>query len=190
MDQPIELFNYSEIEEQGFRNSVEQEFLTALFANASQWSELGVTNDCCYINYWDETLMIAFDICHRNARQVLRSLKIDFTGESILMGETGTNLFDSKFSYTDLNIKTSKEIDASPSALANLAAEWLLWEFSRKIMLKEWITLFYHHKQYEMADTKMLLSWSDSHYKKRLWLGSPNRVTIVHPYNSLATLKN
>lgn len=181
MDELTQFIYFSEVKEQGFRNEAECEFLTALFDHAQEWFQLGLTNEHCMINYSDSTLMIAFDVCDWKQSQVLRSLKLDFTGTSVLMGETGTNLFDFKFDLNDSKIKVYGKEDGLPSTLANLAAKWLFQELSRQIVRREWITNSYHHTQYEMADTGQVLSWSDSQNKKRFWLGSPTTITIVHP---------
>jgi hypothetical protein len=130
-----------------------------------------------------------FDICDWKESQVLRSVKIDFTGTSVLMGETGSNLFDNQFDEKDTRITVYKEVDGNVSALADLAAEWLYRELSREIIRREWITDSYHHTQYEMADTKQPLSWSDSQNKRRFWLGKPTMITIVHPLNKHTPLK-
>ena len=179
----------SEIEERGFRNETEREFLTALFAHSSEWAKLGVTNDCCMINlYFDSILMVAFDICDWNGKNVLRSLKVDFNGTSVLMGEAGTNLFDSKFDIHDPKIKVLNTPNSSPKDLADETAHWLFFEMSRPIILKEWITWFHHHKEYQMADNDKPLNWSASGNKKCWWFRSPTRAAIVHPITKRKTL--
>lgn len=180
---------FSEIEKKGFRNEAEREFLNALFAHSSAWAKLGVTNDCCMINlYFDSILMVAFDICDWNGNNVVRSLKVDYDGTRVLMGETGTNLFDSKFDVHDSKVKVLNDSDSSPTDLADETAQWLYFEMSRPIVFKEWITVFYHHTQYELADTSQPLGWSDSQNKKRRWLGSPTKAAIVHPLTKRKTL--
>jgi len=183
MSQSVEFLSFSEVKEQGFRNNAEEQFLTVLFEHSTAWAELGVTDDCCYISYWDSTLMIAFDVCDWNGNQVVRSVKVDFNGTSVLMGETGTNLFDFKFDPNSPNVKVLPKVDMTYIDLANEAAKWVFEELSRPIVLKEWVTCSYHHKQYELYDINRPLSWSDSQNKQRSPLGKPTRAAIVHPKN-------
>lgn len=182
-----DFFFYSEIQIQGFRNESEREFLTALFAHSFEWAQLGVTDQYCMINYQDSILMIAFDICDWNGNVVLRSLRVDFDCTSVLMGETGSNLFDIKFDAAFPGIVEFHKAGASPADAAEAAAKWLYCEMSRPIVLKEWITRSFHHKQYELSDNNQPLSWSDSQNKKRSSLGSPTRAAIIHPKNSRKT---
>jgi len=132
--------------------------------------------------------MVAFDIYDWNGNIVVRSLKVDFDGTSVLMGETGSNLFDSKFDANDVEVKVLNNPDSSPADLAERTAEWLYFEMSRPIVLKEWITWFHHHKEYQLADNDKPLEWSESRCKKCWWLSSPTRAAIVHPITKRKTL--
>jgi hypothetical protein len=182
MSEPTEIIYFSELEKEGFRNESEREFLTALFRHAPEWASLGVTSECCMISYWDQVLMIAFDICDWSENIVLRSLKIDYTGARVLAGETGSNLFDIKFEPDSPGV-TEYGYGASPEQLAYHAAKWLYEEMSRPIVLREWKRGSDHHRWYQLADTGQQISWSDSQNEKLRNLGAPTKEKIVHPIN-------
>ena len=132
--------------------------------------------------------MVAFDICDWNENAVVRSLKVDFDGSSVLMGETGSNLFDSKFDADEAGVTILNNPDSSPSELAEETAKWLYFEMSRPIVLKEWITWFHHHKAYQMADNNKPLEGSAPRCKECWWFRSPTRAAIVHPITERKTL--
>lgn len=81
----------SEIEYTDYRNSEEREFLMTLYDRVSSLDEYRLMEyDDFFMFYHDSILTVAFDICDENANLVLRSLRIDFTETSLLMGNDET----------------------------------------------------------------------------------------------------
>jgi hypothetical protein len=134
-EQTHNLITLSQSVKVGFRNEQEREFLTALYSCFSEWGQFGLTDDDSFVSFYDDSiLMVAFDICDRKQSTVLRSLRIDFTGTSVLvcdLGNGSSNLFDSRLFDTDLDVKEYRVIGDSPSDLAALAAQWVTQEFTR-----------------------------------------------------------
>ena len=135
MSKAINLITLSEAVNVSFRNEKEREFLTALYSYVSEWTQFGLTDDDSYVSLYDDSiLMVAFDICDRKQSKILRSLRVDFTGTSVLicdLGARSSNLFDSQLNVNDSDVKEYRVIGDSPSDLADLAAQWLTQEFSR-----------------------------------------------------------
>lgn len=140
---PVAWLDWSEIKEHGFRNESEREFLTAFFARLPELSEVGVTEEDCMINYLDSRLMIGFHILNSDRSRIERCLKVDFTGESILMCEfnSSTLIFGFKLDPNSAGVIEYRKNGASPADLANKAAEWVFNEFSKKSIfdsITEW----------------------------------------------------
>ena len=131
---PVEWLDWSEIKEHGFRNETEREFLTAFFAHVQEWVTFGVTEEDCMINYMDSRLMIALDILDSTRTAIERVIKVDFTGDSILMCnmDGSVQCFFFKSDSKDAGVTEYRKIGASPADLADKAAEWVFIEFSKK----------------------------------------------------------
>lgn len=132
MSNSIEFILLSEAVKVGYRNEAEREFLISLHNHFPEWQRFGLTDDySCVAIYDSYPLMIAFDICDR--QKILSSLRVDFTGTSILMCDLGTasNLFDSQLKANQPDVKEYRKIGGSPTDFANMAATWVSSELLR-----------------------------------------------------------
>jgi hypothetical protein len=132
MNAPIEFLFLHEAVKEGYRNESEREFLTALQIESTKWTRFGLKDEDYYVSFNnDSTLMVAFDIIKHS--KVARSLRVDFTGTSILMCDLGggSNLFNSPLGATDHDVKVYREANYSPTDFARFAAKWLTDEFSK-----------------------------------------------------------
>jgi hypothetical protein len=79
------------------------------------------------INYFDSRLMIGFDILDSTNSIIERSIKVEFTGESILLCdfEGSALIFMSKADPNDADVTEYRKVGASPADLADKAAEWV-----------------------------------------------------------------
>jgi hypothetical protein len=172
----LELF-----EDRVFRNEEEKEFLTALVAHADEWFEFGLTDQDCYLIYDAPTVTVAFDICDFEKSVVLRCLRIDFTGSSLLLGYDDSMQYVCPLSADNPDVKSYLRAEYTPKDFAEIAAKWLVVELSRKIERREWRNGSILHQQYVVEDTNQPLNWSDSENKKRYGLGTPTATKIVFP---------
>lgn len=168
-------------EDRVFRNEEEKEFLTVLIAHADEWFKVGLTNQDCYLIHDESTLTVAFDICDFEMSVVLRCLRIDFTGQSLLLGYDDSMQYVCPLSADNPDVKLYQRTEHSLKDFAEIAAKWLLSELSRKIERREWRIGSILHQQYVVADTNQPLSWSDSENKRRYGLGTPTLTKIVFP---------
>lgn len=166
-----------------YRNEEEREFLTCLYSYAAIWEQYGLSDDDFIMFYEGNTVTLAFDICDNTANVVLRAMRIDFNETNLLLGEDLTMQYVCKLDVDDSEVKEYKKAEYSTKELAEIAAKWIANELSRKIELREWITLSHRHQHYVLVDTDKPLSWLDSENIKRWGLGKPKRVKIVHPSN-------
>lgn len=159
----------------------EIEFLHALYVHAQQWQHLGISFDDMLMQRDDSLLTVAFDVSSKEYRKVLRMLRIDFYGTRILLGDDETYQLVTDLNPQNLNVISFEDINGTPQAFADFAAQWLLREASRAIELHEWGNSRSYHRRWILADTGQCVSMSDFHCKMRGELGPPDRVTIVHP---------
>ncbi|HEY0769136.1 MAG TPA: hypothetical protein VGD31_02295 [Sphingobacteriaceae bacterium] len=82
--------------------------------------------------------MIGFDILDSTSSVIERRIKVEFTGESILLCdfEGSALIFMSKANANEPNVTEYQKAGASPTELADKAAEWIFNEFSKKSGLK------------------------------------------------------
>ena len=78
--------------------------------------------------------MIAFDILDLTKARIERVIKVEFTGDSILLCKIhgSVQCFFNKSDSKDSGVTEYRKIGASPTDLANKAAEWVFNEFSPK----------------------------------------------------------
>lgn len=164
----------SDVEYSDYRNEEEREFMTILNSYAAEWKPFGV---------WGEDLFLFYDrgdlslgICIYS----FRDLRIDFTETSLLLGEDETHQYVTKLNPNNPQVKVYQKADYSTAQLAEIAADWITHELSRKIELREWITDSYHHKNWVLIDTNCVLSVSDSKNVFRRDLGEPTKVMVVY----------
>lgn len=165
-----------------FRNDEEREFLTVLYSYVSASENYSFEDHDFLLFYDDDVVTIAFDICDDINNSVLRSLRIDFTETSLLVGEDETHQYVSRLNADNPNVKEYQKTDYTTTQLAKIAADWLSYELSREIELREWITESFHHRRWILVDTNRPISMSDSkNIFRRDGLGHPTRVTVVYP---------
>jgi hypothetical protein len=77
--------------------------------------------------------MIGFDILDSTKSKIERCIKVEFTGESILLCdyESSTLVFMFKADASDSEVTEYRKVGASPADLAGKAAEWIVNEFSK-----------------------------------------------------------
>ena len=168
-----------------FRNDEEREFLNALYGYVSVSKSYDFEDHDWFLFYDDEILTIAFDVYDDINRIVLRSLRIDFTETSLLVGKDETHQYAGRLNADNPNVKKYQRAEYTTTRLAEIAADWVSYELSREIELREWITESFHHRRWVLVDTNQPISVSDSKGVRRDNLGSPDRITIVYPSQKL-----
>lgn len=112
----------------------------------------------------------------------LRSIRIDFTEASLLVGEDETHQYVSRLRADNPKVKEYQKTEHTTIQLAKITADWLSYELSREIELREWITESFHHRRWVLVDTNQDICMSDSkNIFRRNDLGSPDKVMIVYP---------
>ena len=131
---PVAWLDWSEIKAHGFRNVAEQEFLTAFFARVPELFRFSVSEEDCMINYLDSRLMIGLDVLDSAGSRIKRCLKVEFTGDGILLGDFDGSIlvFMSKANADDSNVTEYRKDGASAADYADQAAEWIINEFSKE----------------------------------------------------------
>lgn len=124
----------SDIEYTDYRNLEEREFLTILYDRVSALEQYKLMEyDDFWMFYHDNILTVAFDIIDENANVVLRSLRIDFTETSLLMGRNETFQYVSALDTNNPDVKKYKKTEYTTIQLAEIAAQWVSQEISRKV---------------------------------------------------------
>jgi hypothetical protein len=167
--------NLSDIEYSDYRNEEEREFMTALNARAAEWKLFGMYEDDWIMFYDGEVLSLGVYIYS------FRDLRIDLTETSLLLGEDETHQYVTKLNSNAQGVIEYNKTDYTTAQLAEIAADWITHELSRKIELREWITDSYHHKNWVLTDANRVITISDSKGKfRRDDLGEPTKVTVVY----------
>lgn len=178
--------NLTDIIYEDFRNNEEREFLTSLYGYASVWEKYGFEDDDWILFYDDNIVTVALDIYDDINHSGLRSIRIDFTETSLLVGEDETHQYVSRLNADNPNVKEYRKTEYTTTQLAKITADWLSYELSREIELREWITESFHHRRWVLVDTNRHISMSDSkNIFRRDGLGHPTRVTVVYPSKKL-----
>lgn len=154
------------------RMAEEAEFVWALHrpAESGDW----------YADAWPREHCLTLTVCpsDQETNGILRTLRIDFFGDRVLVGEDETQQL-----ATELDVGRSgvySMVGASPDALAEYAADWLELELSRPIDRQEWETPAFRHWRWVLADTGDVIVVSDSRNQPRTELGPPDRTVRVH----------
>lgn len=123
---------------------VEREFIELLHARS------GVDGWCpCLLWTNDDRVVMGVDIADGERNLILRSLRIEFTGDAVTFGEDETYQF-----VTDLRPNTPGThvlSNCSVPEMANTVADWLLRETRRAILYQEWSRV-YQGSEYVFAD--------------------------------------
>jgi hypothetical protein len=153
------------------RNEAEFRFLQTLHSRAAarEW----------HADAWsrDDRLLLTVDITDHEYNTVLRTLRVDLVGSTLLAGPDETHQLT-----TDLDPGSANVVripGGTPEVLATAAADWLEQEMARPIERWEWNRVTFRHRLWQCADTGEHLVWSDSENKKRSDLGSPDRVVAL-----------
>lgn len=153
------------------RNPAEREFINALHARAEAggW----------FADSWPVPgkIIVSVDIVDAAANCVLRMLRVDFDGSSLIYGRDETFQLVTDLDPASLDVVVVA--DKPPADLANIAADWLEREMRRPVVCHEWHRPEFSHKEWLFADTGEQLVWSDSANAKRGELGRPDKITPV-----------
>lgn len=168
-----------------YRNNEEREFLTVLYSYVSTSGNYNFEDHNFYIFYDGDTMTVAFDVVDEFENHVLRSLRVDFTQTSLLVGEDETHQYVSRLDSSNPNVKEYQKTEYTTTQLAKIAADWVSYELSREIELREWITVSFRHRLWVLTDTNQPIVFSDSKNVSRRNLSSPDKVTIVYPSKKL-----
>gem|GEM_PF-4774902 len=149
--------------------------MTILNSHTGEWKQFGV---------WDEDLFMFYDRGDLSLGihiYSFRDLRIDFIETSLLLGEDETHQYVTKLNLNNPQVKIYQKAYYSTAQLAEITADWITYELSRKIELREWITDSYHHKNWVLVDKHQAISISDSkNVFRRDDLGNPTKVTVVY----------
>lgn len=166
----------SDVEYTDYRNDEEREFMTVLNSRFAEWEKFGIGDGDFFMFYDRDILSLGIEI------YTFRDLRIDFTGIAVLMGKDETSQYVTRLYEYDPAVIVYERFDHTISQLAEIAADWITYELSRKIELREWITESYHHRQWILADTNEILTVQNLRGLRRSTeaLGEPAKVTVVY----------
>ncbi|NKB56475.1 MAG: hypothetical protein GKS00_09075 [Alphaproteobacteria bacterium] len=163
------------------------DFLQAARVEAEHWNDANSAHSQVYI--WDDRIVLGMDVCDLERSSVLRALRADYGASGLVYGDDETHQFT-----TDLIFKQPeyRHIEHNTQSAANhgrTAVTWFRSQMERPIELLEWKRFGfwgYWRRQYRLADTGRLLSWSAKGNNRRTGLGNPNRVIPVVTLNKNA----
>lgn len=154
-------------------NEREREFIEVLHARA----EVGGW----FADSWpprDDRLILTVDLSDSECLCVLRMLRVDYTGDAVLLGQDETYQL-----ATDLDPANPGVVEVSRRPVGELAfaaAAWLEREMGRPIVRREWNRQNFRRREWLLADTGQALVFSDSaNLRVREGLGPPDRVVHV-----------
>ena len=155
------------------RTPSEREFLDVLHARAEAGSWFGEA--------WprDDKIIITASPSDRERNCVLRTLRIDFDGTTLTLGDDETHQL-----VTDLDPARPGVLSRTgfqPGELAHFAADWLEKELRRVIERHEWVGFTFRHASWILADSGVALMFSDSQNKRRENLGNAHSIVKVWP---------
>lgn len=168
--------NLSDIEYGDYRNEEEREFMTTLNARAAEWKVFGICENDWIMFYDGEVLSLGIYIYN------FRDLRVDFTETSLLLGKDETSQYVTKLNPNNPQVKVYQKVAYSTAQLAEITADWITYELSRKIELHEWITDSYHHRRWILADTNQAITAQNlkGFCPNINELGEPTKVSVVY----------
>jgi hypothetical protein len=126
----------------------------------------------------DDRLTLTVEVIDSDAKAVLRVLRVDYTGEQVVVGEDETYQLATELDPTRASVHS--KTSGSVAELAEFAADWLEKELERPIDRVEWQGWTFWHRRWIFVDTGEVIVWSDSRNRRNRRLGRPKRRVRVH----------
>lgn len=184
------LYEWFVLEDSDFRSQDERDFANALVIHASKWTEFGISSRDGLLHFGEEFFTIAIDVSDQTKPCILRTLRVDYYGDKILLGDDETGQLVTKLDSSWRNVTTHIDVDGTPESFAKIAAAWLEKEMARIIERHEWRSHNWFgkkwcHQHWIFQDTGQGMIWSDTQNQKRTDLRAPYKITVVYPLSEV-----
>lgn len=162
----------------------QHDFLEALLPYAPRWEALGVSPLDVLTQVSTFLLTVALDVSAGN--HVLRTLRVDFDGQCVLMGEDETLQLVTDLNEQNPEVLVHKSENASLEEFADVAGQWLERELKRVIVLHQWMDSQGRHRKWILEDVGHCIVQSDSTDQNSDGWGMPESTTMVWPPFTIA----
>ena len=152
-------------------------FLDAVRKGAAGWNDANPDNSMVY--EWNDQLVLGLDVSDRDRRTVLRTLRVDYGPQGLVLGEDETGQFVSELTPQQHEFRRIGHGDLGPADLGRMAADWFQTQLERPIELAEWHGWTYWYREYRLADSGRTLCWLANGNKPKRDLGPPDQVWAV-----------
>ena len=155
------------------RDDVAREFVERLHQRAERgdW----------YADSWShlrDRVVIAVTLTDRERRLALRTLRADYVGPHLLLGEDETQQFATDLDPARPGVTLVTE--GRPQDLADAAADWLEREMARPVVRHEWMAPGREGVVWAQADNDRELVWSTpGNTRVGRMVGPPEKTTLV-----------
>ncbi|WP_265595144.1 hypothetical protein [Haloferula sp. BvORR071] len=167
-----------------YRSAAEQAFAETLRDRAHAWRIPGSSPDHTLVGRGgDDRLVLALDISDQESKVCLRTLRIEFDGTGVVLGEDETGQLVTDLDPTLPDVFARRDSGGTPALFASFAADWVEQELRRRIERHEWTRDGFCHRRWLFADTGKSIVWSDSCNTPRSNLGPPDRIIVVRDFS-------
>ena len=172
------------IEFDEYRSDVEWEFVEFLRSRAPVWRSLGLShNDIIAFREFSGKLVVVFEVSDRWRNSLLRTLRIDFDGVRVNLGEDECGQLVTRRNETRPDFAGSDGVADKALTLGRFAADWIERELRRPIELRWWSGTDFYHSEWVLGDTNRVIMRCDTWNQARENLGPPHHVRVVRDFS-------
>lgn len=137
------IYEWFDIDDSKLRNQAERDFLAALVAHAPERISFGLDSLDGMFNhdnvpFAECPLTVAWSVNDQKRNLNLRTLRVDFYGAKLVLGEDETGSLNDGFRDRITETVDYSNPGGTPQHFAEVAAKWLNSELARVIERREW----------------------------------------------------